>query len=124
MPSQDLLIPFLPRPQQVGTRPQEKLVVNQLDKRPSVHRDEKDRSDAEQQEEFTYVNALRERLKEEHSDPRQQQQQQPEQVAEGEQTVVGSAPSTEQPDKPAADLAAPKADDQDPASDQHLDLFV
>jgi hypothetical protein len=66
--SQDLIIPFIPNINHTRPMARESLAVHRITKRPIAKRDEDHRSDSEQMEALTYLDALKQRLRDNYQD--------------------------------------------------------
>lgn len=121
--SQDLLFSAIPRTQQPRPLSKQKMNVHQLEKRPVVLRDEKERNAYEQEEEITYVNALRERMKEEQDFKEEKRKR--EAVAQPiAKTKVADAVEQSLEESAKVDSSEAGPGNDEPPSGRHLDLFV
>ncbi|RCU50373.1 hypothetical protein DU002_08065 [Corallincola holothuriorum] len=64
--SQDLLIPFIPNINYTQPMTKSGLTVSRVSKRPISNRDEESRTESEQMENLTYLDALKEKMRDAH----------------------------------------------------------
>ncbi|MFD2098063.1 hypothetical protein ACFSJ3_18965 [Corallincola platygyrae] len=71
--SQDLLIPFIPNINHTRPMSKQELQVNRVTKRPIAKKDEEHRTETEQLETLTYLDALKQQMREAHDETHAQQ---------------------------------------------------